>query len=182
MANPPSDRKLPITIGLEFFKALNLYFTPFAISLIVLGLIILPEIPKNIFYGSMITIALTLLFNMGASSYVYNHPETWQKTGYIRMWINLVLNAVFYWMLAPYWEPVWLLLALGPIAMALYGDEDKTAWAVGVVAVILLVHRFLKETSSPLLWGESITQIGFILLLSLFIHRIGRIVKNDYKF
>ncbi|MBI4051865.1 MAG: hypothetical protein HY400_05105 [Elusimicrobia bacterium] len=163
--------------GLEFFKALNLYFTPFAIFLIILGLIVVPEIPRKIFNLTLALVALSLLFNIVASSYLLDHPESWQRSGYIRAWINLALNAAIFWILAPFWGPAWLLLAISPIAIALYGDEKITATTTGVVAALLIVNRLIDGNPSAKVWGESISQIGFILLLSLFINRIGRSVK-----
>ena len=76
------------------------------------------------------------------------------------------------WLLGAVWTPCWLLLALTPLATAIYGSRARTlAMACGVSAFVLLRY-LLQSTISPLDLGEQLTYCAFILLGSLMINEV----------
>lgn len=166
-------------VGQEFFKALNRYFTPLAVGIVICGLITHPEIPQAINAGCIVLLVATMVINMVTASVILSRPALWRQIGYFRVGINLVFNAGFFILLHNHWPIIWLLFFLGPVAMALYGDDKKTFLTLGVVSLVLLGTLFLEGQLTPPVLGETLTKIFFMLLVSLFVIRVSYLIRQE---
>ncbi len=167
-------------IGIEFLKALNRYFTPVAVVVMLFGLILNPDLPKPAFIGCIAIVVTALTFNVISAVHVIEHPDTWRKVGYLRVGVNLTLNACAYLLLYAHWPIVWVLFSLGPVAMAFYGDVSETFFVMGVSASVMMGCLFYYGIKDPLLWGATIVQIMFMLLLSLFLIRVAALIRREH--
>lgn len=167
-------------IGIEFLKALNRYFTPVAVGVVLFGLILNPDLPKAAFIGCVAIIVSALTFNVVSAVHVVENPASWRKVGYLRVGVNLFLNAGAYLLLYSHWPIVWVLFSLGPVAMAFYGDVPETFFVMGVSAAVMTGCLFYDGIEDPLLWGAAVVQIMFMLLLSLFLIRVAALIRREH--
>lgn len=166
-------------IGIEFLKALNRCFTPVAVGVVLFGLILNPGLPQGVLAACVALVVLALTFNAVTEVYVVEHPARWRKIGYLRVGTNLAVNAAAYCLLNRYWSVVWVLFALGPVAMAFYGDVGETFTVMGVSALVMSGCLFYQGSTDARAWGAVITQILFILLLSLFLIRVASLIRRE---
>ena len=167
-------------IGIEFLKALNRYFTPVAVGVLLFGLILNPDLPRPAFIGCVAIMVSALTFNVLTAVHVVENPVSWRKVGYLRVGVNLLLNACAYLLLYSHWPIVWVLFSLGPVAMAFYGDVAETFFVMGVSASVMAGCLFYNGIRDPLLWGATAVQIMFILLLSLFLIRVAALIRREH--
>ena len=167
-------------IGIEFLKALNRYFTPVAVGVMLFGLILNPDLPKPSFIGCVAIIVIALTFNVVSAVHVIENPSSWRKVGYIRVGVNLALNATAYLLLYRYWPIIWILFSLGPVAMAFYGAVTETFFVMGISAMVMAGCLFYEGIKDPLLWGATVVQIMFMLLLSLFLIRVAALIRREH--
>lgn len=167
-------------IGIEFLKALNRYFTPVAVGVLLLGLILSQDLPRPAFIGSVAIIVFALTFNVVSAVHVIEHPGSWRKVGYLRVSVNLLLNSAAYLLLYKHWPIVWVLFALGPVAMAFYGDVSETFVVMGISAAVMAGSLLFEGVKDPRVWGATIAQILFMLLLSLFLIRVAALIRREH--
>lgn len=167
-------------IGIEFLKALNRCFTPVAVGVMVFGLVLNPDLPQWILGTCVGLVVGALTFNAVSEVYVVEHPALWRKVGYLRVCVNLAINAAAYVLLNRDWPIVWVLFALGPVAMAFYGEEvGETFTVMGLSAFVMAGCLYWQGTSDPQAWGAVVAQILFILLLSLFLIRVAGLIRRE---
>lgn len=168
-------------IGIEFLKALNRYFTPVGVGTMLIGLILnYPEIPPSVFAICVGVIIATLTFNVVTAVYVLEHRGAWRGVGYLRVGVNLTLNAISYVLLYRYWPIIWILFALGPVAMAFYGNVGETFTVMGLSAAVMAGCLVYEGTRDPRFWGAMVVQVLFILLLSLFLVRVAALIRREH--
>ncbi len=166
-------------IGIEFLKALNRYFTPVAIGVVLLAVLCTPELPKPIFAASMALIVASVAFNTISAVYIIEHPSTWRTGGYVRVAVNLAFSAACYLLLRSYWPMIWVLFSLGPVAMAFYGDVSETFATLLAVALVMGGRLWWEQNQDPRAWGEAGLQLFYILLLSLFLIRVAQLIRKE---
>jgi hypothetical protein len=166
-------------IGIEFLKALNRCFTPVAVGVILFGLILNPGLPRWALAACVTLVVGALTFNAVTEVYVVEHPAAWKKIGYLRVGTNLAVNSAAYCLLNRYWPIVWVLFALGPVAMAFYGDVGETFTVMGASTLVMAGCLFYQGTTDPLAWGAMVAQILFIILLSLFLIRVSGLIRRE---
>lgn len=166
-------------IGIEFLKALNRYFTPVAVGVMVGALILNPGLPTPVFGSAVALIIVALTFNVVTAVYVIEHPANWRQIGYLRVGVNTALNAASYVLLYRHWPIVWVLFALGPVAMAFYGDVAEMFLVLGFSALVMAGTLLYDGSVDPLIWGATAVQIVFILLLSLFLIRVAALIRRE---
>lgn len=149
----------------------NRYATPFAFLLVASGIILAsPEITaRNIGIGLLF---FSIFFNVVAVGAIRKLAETMPWIKKLRMLINLAVNVVLVYKLGPFWPPMWLLLALTPIATAIYEGPTQTLLvSSGTSALIIGIH-LLRGGGSPHEWGQTMSYAAFIILLSLLINEL----------
>lgn len=150
----------------------NRYSTPFAILLVTMGIVL----TNPVGWARDLSIALLLggiVLNIAAVKWLKRAPESagWLVPG--RMTANVLINVALVYVLGAFWPPVWLLLALTPLASAIYADKRKTLTAALGVSAALIAIAALRGTVSPLEWGQTVAQAAFIVLVSLMVNELG---------
>jgi hypothetical protein len=150
----------------------NKYATPLAVILVGLGLVFSQPIGavKTLSAGLLV---FGMIFNMLAMPVIsrFGGENPWIPKA--RMLINILVNVVMVYFLGAYWPSIWMLLALTPIATAIYADRSTTfITAAGISAALAVIQLLHSTSSSPSDWGELIGRVAFILLLSLLINEL----------
>ncbi len=152
----------------------NKYATPLAIFLVVMG-IYLSEPVGAVLYVSLSMLVFSVLLNLSAVPVIKRHGSAKPWLAKARLCINVSVNIILVYCLSGYWTPIWLLLALTPIATAIYENRQKTLIAsIGTSLALLLIHlvRSQSDTVSPVTWGPYAAYGLFIILLSLLINEL----------
>ena len=121
----------------------------------------------------------SILFNTVSAVYVVDHPSSWRRVGYLRVGVNFAFNAITYVLLHQYWPVVWVLFALGPIAMAFYGDVSETFLVLAGVAAVMMGCLAFERHHDARIWGERGLELFFILLISLFLIRVAQLIRRE---
>lgn len=144
------------------------YSTPLATALVVLGLLVSqPEETVRMWAVSLLISGI--LINLAFNSVLRGRKASlgWVP---IRLIVNIAINSFLYFLLGPSWPSLWLLLALSPLATAVYGSRGQVLVVCGVISAILLSAEALRPVASIVEWGEQISHVLFIFLLSLMIN------------
>ncbi|MEK7858602.1 MAG: hypothetical protein AAB320_05610 [Elusimicrobiota bacterium] len=162
----------------EVHRALlvNRYATPLAIFLVGLGIFVSqPSSPlKEVCIGLMF---FGVVFNLGTGAYL-KHKGGHHLLIEVRRYVNLAVNVLLVYLLGGYFTPIWMILALTPLATAIYENRARTlGFALGVSAVLLVIHG-LRGASSPLEWGNQLAVCTFIILVSLLVNEVSALAKK----
>ncbi|HAH05150.1 MAG TPA: hypothetical protein DCM05_01285 [Elusimicrobia bacterium] len=147
------------------------YATPLAVLLVTLGVVISQPVSpiKELSIGLLLFglvfnyVSVPLIAKMKAPSFCVH----------ARLFINLGVNALIVYFLGGYWKPAWLLLALTPLATAVYDSKAKTLATSLGVGVLLLLIQATRKLGSPLEWAEQAANILFIVLVSLLVNELA---------
>ncbi len=165
------------TRDVRMVMLVNKYATPLAILLVGLGLVFSQPV------GAVKVVSASLLvfgvfFNLLAIPAIkqFGPVKPWLPRA--RMLVNISTNVVLVYCLGGYWPSIWLVLALTPIAAAIYDDRKKTfLTAVGISSALVAI-QFLRKESTPSDWGELIGHVAFIVLLSLLINELAATARE----
>jgi hypothetical protein len=149
----------------------NRYATPFAILLVVMAIVLSSPVGmvRNWSIGLLV---FSIFFNVIAVAAIQRLAETSAAVKKMRMLINLAVNVMLVYLLGPFWPPMWLLLALTPIATAIYEGPTQTLLSsAGIGALIVAIH-VLRGGGSPHEWGQVLSYAAFIVLMSLLINEL----------
>ncbi|MBK8576138.1 MAG: hypothetical protein IPN90_10865 [Elusimicrobia bacterium] len=98
-----------------------------------------------------------------------------------RLYMNLVVNSVVVFLLGDQFPPLWLLLALTPLATAIYGNQKRTLMNAITASIVLLLIQALRPETRPLDWAVVSVEIAFIVLISLLINGVSHLVVHPEK-
>ena len=152
------------------------YATPFAVVLVAAGIVLSqPSSPyREISIGLLL---FSIVFNIAAVRWIERHQAASLWLIRLRLALNLAVNIGLVYMLGGFWPPIWLLLALTPIATAIYDTKAKTLLVSLAVAAVLLAIHALRGPYSPLEWGAECADALFIVLMSLLVNGLSRLPK-----
>lgn len=152
------------------------YTIPLAVLLVSLGVILAQ--PQGWVREWVIGLLIFgVVFNMGFQRIIGRPgPAGWAIT--LRLGVNIFVNTVTVYLLGSYWPQIWLLLALTPIATAVYGTRARTLAASAGIGVILLGIQALRPANSPISWGQQAAQCAFIVLMSLLINELSALARE----
>jgi hypothetical protein len=161
----------PVSRDVRLVVLVNRYATPFALLLVIMGIAL--SQPMGHTRGISIGLLLfSVIFNFAAVPVIRKHSAQKPWLPKMRMAINLAVNVVLVYFLGGYWPPMWLLLALTPIATAIYENRMKTLWAgLGTSFLIVLIH-LSRGLTGPYEWGQTLSYSTFIILLSLLVNEL----------
>lgn len=159
---------------IKMVNLVNRYATPLAIILVALGLFLSqPTMPvRNI-------IVCLLLFSIVFNLVTVKIIKRGDGTGFIklRMFINFAVNVALVYYLGGYWLPIWLLLALTPLATAIYDTRSKTLFVSIGISAILLIIQSTRRPNDLIDWGQQLAYASFIILVSLMINELSTLTK-----
>ncbi len=151
------------------------YATPLAILLVSFGIFFSP--PTKFFLCLSIGLLLLgMIFNLSYGRIIKHLDDKARGImAKFRMGINVGINAVLIYILGNHWQPMWLLLALTPIATAIYSTRKHTIGMSLSVSVLLLLIHLTRGDNAPHAWGQQIAYVSFILLISLMINELAHL-------
>ncbi|MFA6319108.1 MAG: prepilin-type N-terminal cleavage/methylation domain-containing protein [Elusimicrobiota bacterium] len=153
------------------------YATPLAVLLVALGVAISQPVSpvKELSIGLLV---FGLVFNYAALPFISKMKDP-SCCVHIRVFVNLAANALIVYLLGGYWKPAWLLLALTPLATAVYDSWNKTLASSLVVGALLLLIEATRKLSSPLEWAETAANALFIVLVSLLVNELAHHSRSE---
>ncbi len=149
------------------------YATPLAVLLIGVGILLAQPAGR----GRKATVALFvfgILFN-AAMIRLIKREGAGHGLIMARLFTNVFVNTIIVYILGPYWPPIWLLLALSPLAAGIYSSRADTLKTAGIVSATLLLIHYFKGGSSAAAWGQQGVQCAFIALISLLVNEVSRL-------
>lgn len=154
-------------------QMLSRYFTPFALVLILLAVHFgEPE-------SSTTKIALGILVaDVLANWWIGKNQYRWVRWAgrfrQIQVWLNLVWAIPLFYLLYPYWGPMWLLFVLAPTAAALTSSKLETiSCALAAAASMIAIICSRQPLEGPFL-GMVLSHAAFIVIFSLFVHSLAQ--------
>jgi len=151
---------------------LNYYFTPFAVILIAFA-VFFSEPEKSVTYVSFALLGTAFGVNYWLSANVYRLMQVTRSIRGITVTINLLTSAALFYLLSPYWAPMWLLFLTAPAAAAMFMKKWQvflTALAsAGLMLGIYYIRSVVNDMGlSSQLVGMAATQAIFIIFFSMF--------------
>ncbi len=170
-------RYIPLPLKAEFIRVVDLFFTPFALSLVVAALYLgyAEAWAKKMAIGLVIGLGI---FNEVSAYLSKNHQDWANKIGASRIAINFAANVYLVYLLGTFWGPMWLLFVLTPVATALYADWKKTMVTSAVSAGALLAIYWSRGLEGSIGWGQASIHAAFIVFISLFVNSIARMIMQ----
>lgn len=98
-----------------------------------------------------------------------------------RLYMNLVVNTVVVFLLGDQFPPLWLLLALTPLATAIYGNQKRTLVNAVTASVVLLGIQAFRPNAHPADWAVVAVEVAFIVLISLLVNGVSRLAAHPEK-
>ena len=156
---------------------LNLYFTPFATSLVLVA-IYFSEPDTLTKYWSFGILGLSLVVNHWFSKNTYRFIGWAQQLKLVQVWLTFLWSAALSYLLMPYWAPMWLLLIMPPVTSAMYQSKLKTLATGLICGASLLGLYYLRQRSVGLplgeqFWAMAFVQAAFIPVLGVFVHALA---------
>ncbi|MBI4396596.1 MAG: hypothetical protein HY548_05840 [Elusimicrobia bacterium] len=145
------------------------YSTPLAILLVVIGVVASQPV-GHVKAASLGLLAFSVLFNILYVRVVKNLSTVKPWMSLVRRLVNLGVNVALVYLLGAYWPILWFLLALTPIATAIYDTRGKTVLVAVGVSIILFLIQASKEISTVIDWGQQAAASACIIFLSLMIN------------
>lgn len=153
------------------------YATPLAVILVSVGIFVSQPIDavRNRSIGLLV---LGILFNMIYIQAIKGKSSVSSGMTLLRRMVNLGINTAQVYVLGTFFSPIWFLLALTPIATAIYDTRRKTILISGIVCGLLLAIQATRPHNTPIDWGQQVAFSAFIILLSLMINELSNQSKS----
>ena len=154
-------------------QMLSRYFTPFALVLILLAMHFgEPE-------ASTTKIAMGILvMDVVANWWIAKNQYRWARWAgrfrQMQVWLNLVWAIPLFYLLYPYWGPMWLLFVLAPTAAALTTSKRETILcALAAAGSMIAIICSRQPLEGPFL-GMVLSHAAFIIIFALFVHSLAQ--------
>lgn len=155
-------------------QMLNRYFTPFALVLILSAIYFSEPDPRD-YKLSLGILAASVLVNWWLSSHAYRYVGWAQRMHIIQIWINFLWAVPLFYLLQPYWAPMWLLFVMPPVTAALYVGRAHTLASAGAgAATMLLIYYKRGVFDGGPAAGMACVHAAFILVFALFVHALAQ--------
>lgn len=155
---------------------LNLYFTPFAAVLVVVA-IYFSEPDSATKSSALGILVVSLLVNHWFAKNTYRFVGWAGRLKLIQVWLTFLWSLLLFYLLFPYWAPMWLLLAMPAVTAALYQDKPQTLMtglAAGGTVLLVYYLRWRGSDIPAQLWAQAAVHAGFIPVLGLFVHALAQ--------
>lgn len=168
-------------------QMLNRYFTPFALILISSAVYFrIDDFRENFskaglraLSAPMIAIGILLadlLVNWWLSRNLYRWAAWAPRMRQAQIWLNYVWAVPLFYLLYPYWAPMWLLFVTAPTAAALTTSQTETV-VCSVVAAGTMIAIYWSTQGyhlTPESFGNAMSQASFIVIFALLVHSLAQ--------
>ena len=159
-------------------QMLNRYFTPFALVLIISAVYFrIDEFRDAGTRAPMIAagiLAADVLINWWLGRNQYRWMAWSRQLRLLQVWLNYVWAVPLFYLLYPYWAPMWLLFVMAPTAAALTTSRGHTALCAGVSAATMIGLYWARQPLEGVFLGMALSQAAFILIFSLFVNSLAQ--------
>jgi len=152
-------------------RHVNDHLTPLA-AIIVLPALLVADLPVSsaIVVGTLIVLSVMLNYSL---MYLARGNKA-RFFGSIRVVVNYVVNILLLWLLYATWSPVWLLLLLMSIGVAVYQNRrDSLLAGLAFAAMLLVVHWNFGELSM-MAWTQVGVEASMVVLVNLYVNGLLR--------
>ena len=152
-------------------RHVNDHLTPLAAIIVIPGLLV-ATLPMR-----AVVVAGGLIFLSVVVNYTLMYLMRGNRArfiGSIRVTTNYAVNIVLSWLLYAAWGPVWLLLLLMSIGVAIYQSRRDSLIAGLAFSLMLLVVHWNFGEQSVLAWTEAGVKASMVILLNLYVNGLMR--------
>jgi hypothetical protein len=154
-------------------QMLNRYFTPFASALIIMAVYFSEPEPRAEKIAGII-----LLLDLAVNWWIGRNQYRWFKWSrqlrILQVWLNFIWAVPLFYLLYPYWAPMWLLFVMAPTAAALTTSRIQTIICAFVAASTMVGIYWMKQPLAGVFLGMAISQAAFIIIFSLFVNSLAQ--------
>ena len=158
-------------------QMLNRYFTPFALILIISAAYfrgLWEEESRGTAFVALGILAADLLVNWWLNKNQYRWAGWAARFRQLQVWLNLAWSAPLFYLLFPYWSPMWLIFVMAPTAAGLtFGIAETVLCAITAAGVMIGVY-WLRQPLTGEFLGMALSQAAFIIIFSLFVHGLAQ--------
>lgn len=157
-------------------QMLNRYFTPFALALIGAAVYFnnLKEDAPGTMKTALAILAADVLINWWIGRNQYRWMSWARQLRVVQVWLNFLWAVPLFYMLYPYWAPMWLLFVMAPTAAAVTMGRARTlACAVASAGAMLLAY-WSRQPLEGVFLGMALSHAAFIVIFSLFVHGLAQ--------
>jgi len=157
-------------------QMLNRYFAPFALLLILSAIYFSEPDPRD-YKLSLGILAASILVNWALTKYAYRWFQWVQYMKALQVWANFIWSIPLFWLLQPYWAPMWLLFALAPATAALNTSRVHAFLCAAASAGTMLAiyhQRGVFDGGIGPAGGMAFVHAGFIIVLTMFVHALAQ--------
>lgn len=164
-------------------QMLNRYFAPFALLLILSAIWFSAENPTDIahwdpsYKAALAILAVSTVVNWWFTANTYRFIRWSRQLRQAQIWLTFVWTVPLFWLLQPFWAPMWLLFVMAPATAAMYTDLLETVITALVSAVCMLAiyyKRGVFDGGVGPAGGMAIVQAIFVVVFSLFVQGLNQ--------
>ena len=161
---------------------LNYYFTPFAVILILFA-IFFSEPERQVTYASFAILAVAFAANLWLNKNTYKFLRWSRHIRAVTVWLNLAVSTALFYLLSPYWAPMWLLFLTAPAASAMYMRKWQV-FLISLASAGLMLGLYYARSLAfgeggglgTQLWAMASVQAVFIIFFSMFTAAMAEMV------
>jgi hypothetical protein len=155
-------------------QMLNRYFSPFAL-LLILSAVYCSDPEPSAYHISLGILLVASLVNWWLAANTYRFIRWGRIMRHLQVWLNFLWAVPLFYLLVPFWAPMWLLFVMPSATAALYMTRLQTA-GVAVVSAGTMLAIFYRNGAFAALTsgGMAIVQASFIVIFALFVHALAQ--------
>lgn len=158
-------------------QMLNRYFTPFALVLIVSAVYFRIDEFRDAGLQAPMIAAGILVADVLVNWWIGRNQYRWiaraRQLRLVQVWLNYVWAVPLFYLLYPYWAPMWLLFVMAPTAAALTLSRGQTVGCALVSAATMIGLYWHRQPLEGVFLGMAISQSAFIVIFALFVHGLA---------
>ncbi|MBI4375923.1 MAG: hypothetical protein HY549_05675 [Elusimicrobia bacterium] len=155
-------------------QLLNRYFTPFALLLILSAVYFSEPDPRDLKL-SLGILACSMIVNWWLAANAYRLIHWARQMKALQVWLNFIWAVPLFYLLQPYWGPMWLLFVMAPATAALYYGRGHTLLTALVSSGTMLAIYYDRGVfSHGPAGGMAFVHACFIIVFSLFVYSLAQ--------
>ena len=159
---------------------LNYYFTPFAVILIVFA-VYFSEPGRDVTYASFAILAAAFGVNYWVTRNTYRFMQWMHGVRALMVWLNLLTSTVLFYLLFPYWAPMWLLFLIAPATAAMFMKKAQVFFIACAASAAMLGAYYVKSLMMDMpfgeqLWATAAVQALFVIFISMFMAAMSEMI------
>ena len=161
-------------------QMLNRYFTPFALLLIISAVYFRIDEFRETGLRAPLIAAGILVADLLVNWWIGRNQYRWigwsGRLRQFQIWLNYVWAVPLFYLLFPYWAPMWLLFVMAPTAAALTTTRLETLVCSFVAAGTMIAIYWVRQNYHLEIefLGLALSQAAFIVIFSLFVHSLAQ--------